>query len=67
MAGVSRSTSIVISYIMVVTDLSWFDAMNAVRGARKVTNPNLGFQKQLYNFGQKNVNKVSLFFNFKVI
>jgi hypothetical protein len=46
---------------MVVTDLSWFDAMNAVRGARKITNPNLGFQKQLFNFGQKNVNKVSFF------
>lgn len=58
MAGVSRSTSIVIAYIMVVTDLSWFDAMNAVRGARKITNPNLGFQKQLVNFGQKNVIKI---------
>ena len=54
MAGISRSSTIVIAYLMTVTDLSWFDAMNAVRGARKITNPNIGFQKQLYNYEKSN-------------
>ena len=41
--------------------LPWFILKrNAVRGARKITNPNLGFQKQLHNFGEKNLKKVSL-------
>ena len=64
MAGVSRSTTIVIAYVMTVTDTPWLDAMNAVRGARKITNPNLGFQKQLYGFNEKGVIKVIYFLKF---
>ena len=50
LAGVSRSTSICIAYIMTVSDLTWVEAMNAVRGSRKQCNPNFGFQRQLQNY-----------------
>jgi protein-tyrosine phosphatase len=50
MAGISRSTTLVISYIMTVCEMSWCDSMNAVRAARKGANPNYGFQRQLQNF-----------------
>lgn len=62
LAGVSRSTTIVIAYVMTVTELSWVDAMNAVRGARKVTNPNFGFQRQLQSYEHTRLRTVSSFY-----
>ena len=59
MAGVSRSATIVIAYLMTVTDLSWDSAMNAVRGARAAANPNIGFQRQLQEFECKFLKEVS--------
>jgi len=50
LAGVSRSTSICIAYIMTVSDLTWIEAMNAVKASRKQCNPNYGFQRQLQNY-----------------
>lgn len=50
LAGVSRSVTIAIAYIMTCTELSFQDAMNSVRGARKIANPNFGFQRQLQNY-----------------
>ena len=50
LAGVSRSASLCIAYIMTITELPWYDSMNSVRGARKQANPNFGFQRQLQNF-----------------
>jgi atypical dual specificity phosphatase len=47
---VSRSVTIAIAYIMTCTELSFPDAMNAVKGARKIANPNFGFQRQLLNY-----------------
>lgn len=47
MAGVSRSVTIGIAYMMTCTDLSYEKCLNAVRGARKIANPNFGFQRQL--------------------
>jgi atypical dual specificity phosphatase len=44
---------------MTITDLSWTEAMNAVRGARKHTNPNFGFQRQLQNYEYTRVKTVS--------
>jgi hypothetical protein len=35
---------------MCITEMPWYDSLNAVRGARKHTNPNFGFQRQLQNF-----------------
>lgn len=50
LAGVSRSVTIVVAYVMTVTDLGWRDSFNAVRGARSCASPNCGFQRQLLEF-----------------
>lgn len=50
LAGISRSTSLAISYIMTITEMPWYDSLNVVRAARKGANPNFGFQRQLQNF-----------------
>jgi atypical dual specificity phosphatase len=50
LAGVSRSVTIAIAYIMTATELSYQETLNAVRGARKIANPNFGFQRQLQNY-----------------
>ncbi|KAM4705417.1 dual specificity protein phosphatase 22 [Rhinophrynus dorsalis] len=55
LAGVSRSVTLVVAYIMIITDLGWEDALSAVRGARTCANPNMGFQKQLEDFGKRDV------------
>ncbi|XP_073406236.1 dual specificity protein phosphatase 22 [Dendrobates tinctorius] len=55
LAGVSRSVTLVVAYVMTITDLGWEDALAAVRGARTCANPNMGFQKQLEDFGKCDV------------
>jgi len=50
LAGMSRSVTVAVAYIMSVTDLNWKDALKVVRVGRSVANPNLGFQKQLQEF-----------------
>ncbi|KAF2367509.1 Dual specificity phosphatase catalytic domain [Trinorchestia longiramus] len=50
LAGMSRSVTVAVIYVMSVTTLNWRDALNAVRGARNVANPNVGFLKQLNEF-----------------
>jgi atypical dual specificity phosphatase len=52
---------------MVITGMPWYDAMNAVRAARKQANPNFGFQRQLQNFEYTSLKEVSftLFIKFK--
>ncbi|CAL8070361.1 unnamed protein product [Orchesella dallaii] len=50
LAGMSRSVTIAVAYIMSATTLRWNDALKVVRGARAVSNPNSGFQKQLQEF-----------------
>uniref|UniRef100_A0A4W5KTL7 Dual specificity phosphatase 22b n=1 Tax=Hucho hucho TaxID=62062 RepID=A0A4W5KTL7_9TELE len=50
LAGVSRSVSLVVAYIMTVTGLGWQEALAAVRVARPCAGPNLGFQRQLQEF-----------------
>lgn len=50
MAGVSRSTSLVAAYIMVVTQLDWREALEAIKCARSIANPNYGFKRQLQDF-----------------
>lgn len=58
LAGVSRSASLCIAYIITITEMPWYDALNAVRGAREQANPNFGFQRQLQNFEHTSVNIV---------
>lgn len=51
LAGVSRSTTIVLAYIMAVTQLSWREALEGVKAVRPVANPNPGFRQQLEEYG----------------
>lgn len=46
-----------VAYIMAVTTLSWRDALNAVRGARSIANPNFGFQRQLHDYESDRINE----------
>ncbi|XP_044311710.1 dual specificity protein phosphatase 15 [Varanus komodoensis] len=50
LAGISRSTTIVLAYAMAVTQLSWHEALEAVKAVRPVANPNLGFRRQLEEY-----------------
>ncbi|XP_058031801.1 dual specificity protein phosphatase 15-like isoform X3 [Ahaetulla prasina] len=59
LAGISRSTTIVLAYLMVVTQLGWLEALEAVKAVRPVANPNLGFRRQLEEFGRsRSVQKI---------
>lgn len=49
-AGVSRSVTLVVAYIMTVTGRGWVEALAAVRAARLCAGPNLGFLRQLEEF-----------------
>ncbi|XP_063075619.1 dual specificity protein phosphatase 22-B isoform X1 [Engraulis encrasicolus] len=50
LAGVSRSVTLVVAYIMTVTELGWREALAAVRASRPCAGPNEGFQRQLQDF-----------------
>nr|XP_060627820.1 dual specificity protein phosphatase 15 isoform X2 [Anolis sagrei ordinatus] len=50
LAGISRSTTLVLAYIMTVTQASWREALQAVKAVRPVANPNPGFRQQLENY-----------------
>uniref|UniRef100_A0A1B0FPK4 Dual specificity protein phosphatase 15 n=1 Tax=Glossina morsitans morsitans TaxID=37546 RepID=A0A1B0FPK4_GLOMM len=50
LAGMSRSVTVAVAYIMTATNLSWKDALKVVRAGRAVANPNIGFQTQLQEF-----------------
>ena len=60
MAGMSRSVTLVVAYVMAVTDLGWKEALNAVRGARHSANPNFGFQRQLLTYQEEMLQEASL-------
>ncbi|GMH01550.1 hypothetical protein Nepgr_003389 [Nepenthes gracilis] len=51
--GVSRSTSLVIAYLMWREGKSFEDAFQYVKAARGVTNPNLGFAYQLLQWQKR--------------
>ncbi|XP_022100974.1 dual specificity protein phosphatase 22-like isoform X2 [Acanthaster planci] len=57
-AGVSRSVTIAVAYLMSVTDHGWRDCLRAVKQARQVANPNFGFQRQLQNFENTELKEV---------
>jgi len=50
MAGVSRSVTIIIAYLMKKYNLTYLGALNYVKSRRTVANPNRGFQEQLQNY-----------------
>ncbi|XP_067245448.1 dual specificity protein phosphatase 22-A [Chanodichthys erythropterus] len=50
LAGVSRSTTMVVAYIMTVTSYGWEECLTAVKAVRSFVGPNYGFQQQLQEF-----------------
>jgi protein-tyrosine phosphatase len=52
-AGVSRSTTIVIAYLMYKNKMNLQDALTFVRQKRPIINPNYGFVCQLYNLEEE--------------
>ncbi|CAF89262.1 unnamed protein product, partial [Tetraodon nigroviridis] len=58
LAGVSRSVTLVVAYIMTVTRLGWSDALAAVKVARPCAAPNVGFQHQLQEFENTQADQV---------
>ena len=52
-AGVSRSATIVISYLMATRKLNVVEALKFVKERRPKVNPNTGFLKQLTDFEKK--------------
>ncbi|TGZ51744.1 Dual specificity protein phosphatase 22 [Temnothorax longispinosus] len=50
LAGMSRSVTVAVAYIMSTTNLSWKEALKVVRVGRSIANPNAGFQQQLKDF-----------------
>lgn len=60
LAGMSRSVTVAVAYIMSVTNLNWKEALKVVRAGRAVANPNLGFQKQLEEFECTRLMEVSI-------
>lgn len=49
-AGISRSASCVIAYLMQESNMPFFEAMSYVRKRRHIVFPNFGFQRQLMDF-----------------
>ncbi|XP_012993857.1 dual specificity protein phosphatase 22-A [Esox lucius] len=50
LAGVSRSTTLVVAYLMTVTSYSWEECLSAVKAVRSFVGPNYGFQQQLQEY-----------------
>ncbi|XP_037936354.1 tyrosine-protein phosphatase vhp-1 isoform X2 [Teleopsis dalmanni] len=50
LAGMSRSVTVAVAYIMTATNLTWKEALKVVRAGRAIANPNTGFQAQLNEF-----------------
>lgn len=59
LAGMSRSVTIAVAYIMSITTLQLTDSQKVLRGARPVSCPNSGFQKQLQEFEASKLFEVS--------
>lgn len=59
LAGMSRSVTVAVAYIMSATQLSWKEALKVVRSGRAVANPNRGFQTQLNDFEMYKLSEVS--------
>ncbi|XP_056333931.1 dual specificity protein phosphatase 22-A isoform X1 [Danio aesculapii] len=57
LAGVSRSTTVVVAYLMTVTSYSWQECLTAVKAVRSFVGPNYGFQQQLQEFQMKQVSE----------
>lgn len=63
LAGVSRSTTMVVAYLMTVTHYSWEDCLSAVKAVRSFVGPNYGFQQQLQEYQTTQVSEVHIWIN----
>lgn len=59
LAGVSRSTTMVVAYLMTVTTYGWEECLSAIKAVRSFVGPNCGFQQQLQQFQRTQVSEVS--------
>ncbi|XP_009330611.1 PREDICTED: dual specificity protein phosphatase 22-A-like [Pygoscelis adeliae] len=50
LAGVSRSTTVLVAYLMTVTELGWEGCLAATKAVRSYVSPNFGFQQQLQEY-----------------
>ncbi|KAM6943388.1 dual specificity protein phosphatase 22-A [Xenentodon cancila] len=57
LAGVSRSTTMVVAYLMTVTHHSWEECLSAVKAVRSFVGPNYGFQQQLQEYQTSQVSE----------
>ncbi|XP_026770220.2 dual specificity protein phosphatase 22-A [Pangasianodon hypophthalmus] len=57
LAGVSRSTTMVVAYLMTVTTYGWEECLSAVKAVRSFVGPNCGFQQQLQQFQRTQVSE----------
>ncbi|KAK6741823.1 hypothetical protein RB195_009599 [Necator americanus] len=55
LAGVSRSATVVVAYLMTLCDMSFFNALTFLSKKRPVINPNFGFRMQLCTFADRNM------------
>ena len=60
MAGASRSTTLVLAYLMKYEEMSLKSSYNSVRKRRDCARPNLGFWQQLIQFEQNTRGKTSV-------
>ncbi|XP_026855409.1 dual specificity protein phosphatase 22-A isoform X2 [Electrophorus electricus] len=58
LAGVSRSTTVVVAYLMTVTTHGWEECLSAVKAVRSFVGPNYGFQQQLQQFQMTQLSEV---------
>ncbi|XP_054856674.1 dual specificity protein phosphatase 22-A-like [Eublepharis macularius] len=50
LAGVSRSTTLLVAYLMTVTNFGWEECLAATKTVRSYVSPNFGFQQQLQEY-----------------
>lgn len=60
LAGVSRSTTILVAYLMTVTNLGWEECLAATKAVRSYVCPNFGFQQQLQEYERTSLQEVWL-------
>ena len=61
-AGISRSVTITVVYMMTVSEFNFEECLTAVRACREVANPNYGFRLQLKQYEEGKMAKVSVSF-----
>ncbi|XP_068437267.1 dual specificity protein phosphatase 22-A [Clinocottus analis] len=57
LAGVSRSTTLVVAYLMTVTQCNQYECLSAVKAVRSFAGPNLGFRQQLQEYEMTQVSE----------